>query len=174
VAAPAYRAARLASVRGDLWAESALTYAALLWPDSEGGSALLANDARGIVERAAAYAPYDSGVWLLAASLGARLKWPESDPASALKMSYYTGPNEIDVIPLRLVTATQSAAAADNDIQRFLERDVRMILRRWPELKPALVAAYQDADPRTKRLLEGAVAENDPAFLPTMRAGRSP
>jgi len=63
---------------------------------------------------------------------------------------------------------------ADNDIQRFLERDVRMILRRWPELKPALVAAYQDADPRAKRLLEGAVAENDPAFLPTMRVGRSP
>jgi len=98
---------------------------------------------------------------------------PSRCPTSALKMSYYTGPNEIDLIPLRLVAATRSGAAADNDVQRFLERDVRMILRRWPELKPALVAAYKAADPRAQRLLENAAAENDPAFLPTLRAARS-
>ena len=85
-------------------------------------------------------------------------------------MSYYTGLNELHLIPLRLFTATHSNALSDNDLQQLVQRDVRMILTRWPELRPALAVAYKDAEPEAKQFLEGAVAETDPSFLQTMRA----
>jgi hypothetical protein len=71
---------------------------------------------------------------------------------SALKMSYFTGPNEIHLIPLRLFTATHSSALTDDDIQRLVQREVRMILTRWPEMKAALPAAYDNADPEGQAL----------------------
>jgi hypothetical protein len=169
--ARAYRAARLGGIRGDLWAESSFTYVSPLWR-SEREAAALADEARAVIETALAHAPHDARVWLLAASLGARLRWPHVDPASVLKMSYYTGPNEIGLIPPRLLAAAQ-LGASDSDVQQLLERDVRLVLKRRPELRPALVAAYKDAKPQVKQLLESAVVENDPAFLPTLR-GKNP
>jgi hypothetical protein len=174
--ARAHRAARFGGVRGDLWSEFAYTYSTPLWPGAEPGSdpQMVANEARSIVERALAYAPHDSGVWLLAASLAARFEWPNSDPAAILKTSYYTGLNEIELVPLRLVAATRANALSDTDVQRFVQRDVRMILTRWPELKPTLIAAYGNAAPATKRFLEAAAAETDPGFVQAMRSNATP
>jgi hypothetical protein len=169
-------AAGFGSIRGDLWAESAFTYAALLWPSSEHNADqdTIGSQARTAIDRALAYAPYEPGVWLLAASLSSRLNWPNSSPASELKMSYYTGPNEVYLVPLRLLTAAHSDALTDSDIQQLVQRDVRMILTRWPDLKPALIAAYKDARPEAKRFIESAVAQTDPKFLGTMRTGTKP
>ena len=85
-------------------------------------------------------------------------------------MCYYTGPSEVGLLPLRLLTAIRPGALPDGDIQSFVQRDVRMILTRWPELKPAVIAAYRVADPATKRFLEGAAAETDAAFAQILRA----
>jgi len=171
--ARAQRAAEFGAIRGDLWAEAAFSYAARLWPGAEraADSRAAGDDAQAVVERALAYAPHASGVWLLAAGLASRFGWPHSDAVSALKMSYYTGPNEIYLTPLRLFAATRSSALTDGDIQRLVQRDVRMILTRWPEVKPALPAAYQNAEPEAKRFLERAVTDADPSFLETLRAG---
>jgi hypothetical protein len=89
-------------------------------------------------------------------------------------MSYYTGPNELSLLPLRLFIATHSNALADSDMPGLVRRDVRMILTRWPDLRPALAAAYKDAVPDAKRLLDSAVTETDPAFLRAMRPNASP
>ena len=89
-------------------------------------------------------------------------------------MSYYTGPNELHLLPLRLFIATHSNALSDSDITELVQRDVRMILTRWPELRPALAAAYKDAAPNAKRFLEDAVAAIDPAFLQTIRRSTIP
>jgi hypothetical protein len=89
-------------------------------------------------------------------------------------MSYYTGPNEPHLIPLRLLTATHSNALTDSDLQQLVQRDVRMSLTRWPELRPALAAVYEGAEPDGRRFLEGAVTETDPTFLQTMRANTRP
>lgn len=171
--ARAQRAAEFGALRGDLWAEAAFTYAAQLWPGAErtANSSTAGDDGRAVVERALAYAPHASGVWLMAAGLASRFGWPRSDALSALKMSYFTGPNEIHLIPLRLFTTTHSSALTDDDIQRLVQREVRMILTRWPEMKAALPAAYDNADPEAKRFLERAVTEADPSFLETLRAG---
>ncbi len=162
-------AASFAGIRGDLWTEAAFTYAASLWPGAEQGAngSALASDAGTIVDRALRYAPHESAVWLLAASLASRFKGLTLEPASTLKMSYYTGPNDVYLVPLRLFTATHSSALTDSDIQQQVQRDVRMILTRWPDLKPALAVAYRDAEPTAQRFLEAAVAETDPRFAET-------
>jgi len=167
-------AAAFGDVRGDLWAEAAFTYATLLSPGpaQDADPFTIANQARTVIERALACAPYESSVWLLSARLGFRFNWPNANPVSNLKMSYYTGPNELHLIPLRLLTATH--ALTDSELQQLVQRDVRMILTRWPELRPALAAAYEDAEPDAKRFLEGAVTETDPTFLQTMRATTMP
>jgi hypothetical protein len=126
---------RFGSVRGDLWSESAYTYAAPLWPGAEPDSdpLIAANDVRAVVEQAlkpSHMLRMISSIWLLAARLTARLEWRNSDADLLLKMSYYAGPNEIDLLPLRLLTATRSNALSDGDIQRPVQRDVRMILTR--------------------------------------------
>jgi hypothetical protein len=85
-------------------------------------------------------------------------------------MSYYTGPNELHLIPLRLFTATHSTALGDDDLRQLVQRDVRMILTQWPELRPTLAAAYKGAEADAKQFLEEAVTETDPGFLQAMRA----
>ena len=83
-------------------------------------------------------APYKSGVWLLAARLAFRFNWTNANPIATLKMSYYTGLNELNLIPLRQFTATHSNALSDHDLQQLVQRDIRMILTHWPELRPTL------------------------------------
>jgi hypothetical protein len=168
----AERAARFGAMRGDLWSEAAYAYAAPLWSGAE--SAGDPNEGRTVVERALAYAPHDAAVWLLASGLASRLGWQNADFAAMLKTSYYTGPSESALLPLRLLVATRPGALSDADIQGFVHRDVRMILTRWPELKSALIAAYRAADPGTKRFLEGATADTDAAFVQTMRSSARP
>jgi hypothetical protein len=173
--ARAARAAAFGDVRGDLWAEAAFAYATLLSPgEAQADQSEVAAQARTVIERALARGPYESSVWLLAARLGSRFNWPNADPASTLKMSYYTGPNELHLIPLRLLTATQSNALTDSGLQQLVQRDVRMILTRWPELRPALSVAYEHAEPDAKQFLESAVTDTDPRFLQSMRANTRP
>jgi hypothetical protein len=169
-------AAAFGGVRGDLWAESAFTYATLLSPSpaQDVDLSTIASQAHTVVERALARAPYDADLWLLAARLALRFNWPGANPVSTLKMSYYTGPNELHLIPPRLFAATRSDALADSDLRQLVQRDVRMILTRWTELRPALAAVYEDAEPDAKRFLEGAITEADHTFLQTMRASTSP
>jgi hypothetical protein len=166
-------AADLGGVRGDLWTALALTYASPLWPGAEPGMdpRTIANEARAIIERALAYAPHDSSIWLLAASLASQFNWQNSNPAAALAMSYYTGPNELDLIPLRLLTATRSNALSNDEVRQLVRRDIRMILTHWPELRPALGAAYEAAGPDARHFLGTTIAGADSTFLQTLRAG---
>ena len=148
------RAATLGADRGDLWAGYAFTYATLLWPRSAQAPdpTLVASEARAVVEKALAYAPHNSSLWLLAASLGAQFNWWSSGPAPVLNMSYYTGLSELPLTPLRLHVATHSTALADSeDASDLSNATFRMILTRWHELKPALIATYKDAAPEAKR-----------------------
>jgi hypothetical protein len=169
-------AANLGVIRGDLWAQSAFTYGDLLWDNSGIGStnsssdnALSADVARHRIEKALGYAPHRSDVWLLLAALSSRLNWPKPDPTSALKMSFYTGPSETSLIPLRLLVAARSTALNDPDVQQFVGRDVRMILLHVPALKPAIQAAYHEANSANRRIIESAVNELDPAFVQQLR-----
>ena len=84
-------------------------------------------------------------------------------------MSYYTGANEVELIPLRLHLAVNSQALAENDFQELVRHDIRTIVTRKPELKPAILTAYRDALPTGRQFLEETLKEIDPALLPMLR-----
>lgn len=84
-------------------------------------------------------------------------------------MSYYTGSNEIDLIPMHLLLPVRSDALAGEEFQEFLRHDIRTIVTRKPEPKPAIVAAYRDALPAGQRALEYALGDLDPNLLATLR-----
>jgi len=89
-----------------------------------------------------------------------------------LKMSYYTGSNEVVLMPLRLLVATCSDAINDSELQNLVAREIRLIVTREQNLKPAIVVAYQNASPDGKRFIEAAVADLDSGLMATLRGKR--
>jgi hypothetical protein len=165
----AARAASFGLVRGDLWAEYAITYLNLVWrdePDTESAQASkTVSQAREVVDHALALAPHDARIWLVLASVDMRFNSLNQKPAAALQMSYYTGTNETELIPLRLLLAVNSQALADKDFQQLVRHDIRIIVTRKPELEHAIVAAYRDASPLGRKFLEKTLEEIDPTLL---------
>jgi hypothetical protein len=162
------KAASLALVRGDLWTKSALASAALLESKPPSNSA---NDrVRERLVSALTSAPYQADVWLTLARLANQFKWTRYDVAALLKMVYYMGSNDVDLVAARTKLALRlNMTTVDVELQDFVKRDVNLILRRWPELRPALVEAYGAANPEGRALVEGVIARNDPAFLSALR-----
>lgn len=170
----AKRAARLAVIRGDLWAESAFTYSGLLWTEPEVGqdaSDEKKNEARMNLERALQYSPHRGDVWLMLAAMADRYDRLGYQPSSLLKMSYYTAPNELSLFPLRFRVSLRPNGLQDLEIQDMIRRDIRMVIIKAPALKPALVTAYGAASSQSKAFIDRVVSEIDPAYLAAMRAG---
>ena len=83
-------------------------------------------------------------------------------------MSYYTGPSEQDLVPLRLRIATYSDVLTDIELRQFATRDLRLLLARHE--KSAIAVAYNAASPPGKRFIEQTVGEIDPSALVFLRA----
>jgi hypothetical protein len=163
----ARRAAVIGLIRGDLWAESAFTYADLLWSDGRGGADLV--QAQSSVNRALTPAPHKSSVWLLLAGLASRYRLPNIDVKEAIRMSYYTGPSELDLMPLRLWIAVHSDAFSDIELRDSISRDVRLLFTH--QQKSAIVAAYNAAPSVGRQLIEQTIREIDPSAAESLRAG---
>jgi len=163
------QAASLAVVRGDLWAESAFTYGNLLWLDA---GDQLNTEALKTLTRALRYSPHRGDVWLMFAALANKYKWSGYQPGLLLKMSYYTAPNELALLPLRLDVSLHAKGVIDDaELKDMVRRDISVILTRAPALKPALVAAYRSALPQGKAFAERVISEIDPGYLGVVRAG---
>jgi hypothetical protein len=171
----ALRSASLAAVRGDLWAQSAFTHAGMLWTDQ--ALELEADGERNVgvatsLLKALHYAPHRGDAWLMLASSCERLKLQACNVGSLLKMSYYTSPDQAALLPLRLSQALRLAAiSGDDELADMARRDIRFVLTRSTELRPALSAAYRWASPAGKRLVEQTVTPLDPVYLNHLRAG---
>jgi hypothetical protein len=168
------RAASAAVVRGDLWAESAFTYAGKIWSDltikldPDDG---INGEAHKSLTRALRYSPHRGDVWLMFAALADRYNWSRYQAGSLLKMSYYTAPNEFTLFPLRLIVSLHAKGVmGDAELQDMVWRDISLILTRAPALKPALVAAYRSASPAGKAFAERVITEIDPSYLGVLRA----
>ncbi len=163
------QAASLAVVRGDLWAESAFTYGSQLWLDA---GDQLNTEALKTLTRALRYSPHRGDVWLMFAALANKYKWSGYQPSLLLKMSYYTAPNELALLPLRLDVSLHAKGMIDDaELKDMVRRDISVILTRAPALKPALVAAYKSALPQGKAFAERVISEIDPGYLGVVRAG---
>jgi hypothetical protein len=170
-------AAQLAILRGDLWAQSALTYSDVF---SFEGTAKGANDdpttvqqARDVAERALSLAPHDARIWLVLADIVSRFDWLNGKASAALRMSYYTGQNEIALIPSRLLLSVTLPAISDRDFQALVAHDLRTIVNRKPELKPAILKAYRYATPEGQQFIRDTVKGLDPNLLSNLQQNRT-
>ena len=163
------KAASLALVRGKLWGNSALASAALMENDPAASSGSVSIRER--LVRALVYAPYQPEIWLKLAQLADQFKWTRYDAMALLKMVYYTGAGDIDLVPLRTKLALRlDDVVADVELRDLVTRDVELILRHRPELTPALVEAYKSATPAGRALADSVVARLQPGFLGTLRS----
>jgi hypothetical protein len=160
----AHFAAAGAPLRGDLLARIAMARAApVLKPDKTAVSP----EAIATRERALATArdslassPHASSMWLLVAMLQGQA--PAS--AEALKMSYLTSPADVNLIPTRLSIVSTSAAISDDELKNLARSDIRLILTRRPDLKPAITSAYRRGSAEGKAFIDGVAQLVDPAF----------
>jgi hypothetical protein len=169
----AVTAAEVGMVRGDLWTGAAITTAAPLLFGATGGSPEQASLAkvenmRAIADRAARLSPHDSRIWLVLAGLDFLVDDNDPGGTEILKLSYYTGPNEISLMPLRLLLAVRSNAISDEEVQSLVPLDIQRIIMQRPDLKLAIVLAYKNALPKGRDIIEAALKEADPNFLATM------
>ncbi|WP_439363517.1 hypothetical protein ACNJYD_23940 [Bradyrhizobium sp. DASA03005] len=123
--------------------------------------------------RALRSSPLRGDIWLLLAATSKHSS-PQPSTAAMLRMSYYTAPNDLDLLPLRVsVALAADAMVRDTDLRELIKRDVSLVVRHRPALKPALVTAYRSASADGKIYLEGLISELDPAFLDQVHARSS-
>jgi hypothetical protein len=166
----AHRAAKAGIVRGDLWAEDALTYSNIFRHEDRNVADFYKNStaiqqAYHATERALALAPYDARIWLLLAGLRSRLDQANAKASSAVLMSYYTGRNEPELLPVRLLLSLSLPSITDKDLQQLVSHDLRLIVTQRAELKPAILTAYQYALPEGQQFLRETLKGLDPSFL---------
>ena len=166
-------AANFGTIRGDLWAESAFTYADLLFaktpPDANADTTQSLARARANLLHAVLDAPHQSGAWLLLAGLSLDYPSKDFDAVETLKMSYYTAPSDQDLMPLRLRFAIRSDAFNDFEIRQFITRDLREFLTR--KQKDVIAQSYSAASPAGKRFIEQIIKDVDPSVLKTLPTG---
>lgn len=172
----AHLAAQFGIVRGDLWAQNALTYGEFGRGEqtNTADNVRAAEEARRAAKKALLFAPYNARVWLALANIDSRFGRFNEKASAALRMSFYTGPNEVQLIPTRLLLSLASPAISDKDFQPLVVHDLRTIVTRKPELKPAISNAYQYASPEGQEFIRDALKDLDPnllSILPQKRLG---
>ena len=162
-------AASFGGIRGDLWANSAFTEAALLWSSKEAETdEFLAESlrrARISLDHSLHEAPHRSSAWLLLAGLASRFASLNLDASEPLKMSYYTGPSDQDLVPLRLSVAMQSGMFADVEMRYLVSRDIRLLLARKQNV--TLAEIYNAASLNGKSFIR----DTDPSIVDAIRSG---
>jgi hypothetical protein len=122
------------------------------------------------VARALQHSPLRGDLWLVLATLSRERRSAEYDVPTLLKLSYYTAPNELAVIPLRLTVALgEVSVASEPELRELVQRDVKIALTKQSSLRPALIAAYQSASADGKGLVDDLISERDSAALQSTR-----
>src|SRR5262245_9195240 len=125
-------------------------------------------DARNATERALLFAPHNARIWLALANLDSKFDGLNEKASAALRMYFYTRPSEGALLPARLQLALSLPAISDKDFQQLVAHDLRTIVTRRPELKPAISNAYQNASPEGQQFIRDALKDLDPNFLSTL------
>lgn len=121
------------------------------------------------IKQSLSTSPSDAELWLALAILEARRNPSDLGPAQALKMAYFTAPNDDQLMPARLQTATSSELIADPELKELVRGDVRLMISRRPSQVDAVILAYRRASKLGKDFLEETIRSIDPSVLPTVR-----
>lgn len=113
-------------------------------------------------------APHSSRTWVLLAMLQNQGQDPQP-AAEALRMSYLTSAADVTLIPARLGLISTSVSIADADLKNLARGEIRLILTRRPDLKPAIANAYRLGSPDGKAFIDDAVRSLDPGFAASLQ-----
>ena len=123
-----------------------------------------------VLARALQSSPVRGDLWLMLAALSKERKPAKYDVAALLKLSYYTAPNDLALLPLRLTVALgEVSGASEPELRELVQRDVKIALTKQSSLRPALIAAYQSASAEGKALVNDLISEWDSAALQGLR-----
>jgi hypothetical protein len=84
-------------------------------------------------------------------------------------MSYLTSPADVNLIPTRLPIVSTSVAISDDELKNLARGDIRLILTRHPDLKPAITSAYRRGSADGKAFIDEMTQLIDPAFAASLR-----
>jgi len=159
-------ASMLMPFRSDLRSEYALALASQALNAKQ---AMPSDAAQDVVKSSLKIGPHDSLMWLVLALLQARDNAANSRETESLRMSYLTGQNRADLIPVRLGSVTSKNSLTDMDLVELARGDVRSILTQLPDQRPALAADYARASEAGRQFLETAINTIDPKFIETLK-----
>ncbi len=158
--------------RGDLLADMAMARAAPVLRRGQGAAPPDQEAARGqalaTAQQSLSLAPHSSATWLLVAMLQNQAE-AAATGAAVLKMSYLTSLADISLVPSRLALVSSSAAIADGELRSLARGDIRLILTRRPDLKPAITSAYRDGSADGRTFIQEVVQSLDPGFAASLR-----
>jgi hypothetical protein len=158
-------AASISLMRGDLWADYAVTLAAD--PISMGGG-FTGDRTREAATWAVRLAPHEARAWLLISAFNSSHQ--RADVGGPLKMAYYTGPNDRSLMPLRIKVALETGAIEQPELQVLAEAELRAIAKREKDPAQVLMEAYRNASPEGRRFIKSRANEFDPTLSPSLRA----
>ena len=162
-------AATIAPFRSDLVADHALALAGQALKSETKGDSERLKAVENVIRSALKIGPHDARMWLLLALVQARTNPADPMVAESLKMSYLTGPNRAELIPIRLGAVTANNALSDSDLGEFARGDVRALLSRLPEQRQTLATDYARASEIGKKFLEASIAAVDPGSMNLIR-----
>jgi hypothetical protein len=164
-------AAASAPLRGDLLADIAMARgASALNAQPPLSPGIIATRQRAVTaaRQSLSFAPHASPMWLLLAMLGSQSE-PRDAVTEDLKMSYLTSPADPNLIPARLAAVASTAAIADPELKDLARGDIRLILTRRPDLKPAIVSAFRGGGADGKAYIGDVVQSLDPGFAASLQ-----
>ncbi|MDA9463513.1 hypothetical protein [Bradyrhizobium sp. CCBAU 53415] len=116
------------------------------------------------------YSPLRGDIWLMLAALS-KQHAATLDATSLLKMSYYTAPNALDLIPLRLSVALGTdTAIKEPELRDLIRHDLKVAVTGRLALRPAIAAAYQSASADGRAFAESSISELDPGYVQKLRS----
>ncbi|KYH01016.1 hypothetical protein [Bradyrhizobium sp. DOA1] len=161
--------ASIAAAREDLWTRGG-SKPEVNSTSSTGEQETALPELSNTLARALRSSPLRGDIWLMLAA-ASKHSSPQPGTAAMLKMSYYTAPNDLDLLPLRLsVALATDAVVREPEFRDLIKRDVNLVVTHRPALRPALASAYRSASADGKTYLESLISEQDPSYLDQVRA----
>lgn len=155
-------AARVALVRGDLWASDALAHLSVdvsgnvTPPQNAIERAKVAKE----TEDALALAPLRSDLWLLLSALRPTPAMAADD--DVLQMAYLVGGGKREELHSRLARAVQSPALQSDSLRTFVQTDIAIALGKMPKAREFLQATYTSIPPVNRPVFIAMVKATDP------------
>ncbi|MDA9409894.1 hypothetical protein [Bradyrhizobium sp. CCBAU 45384] len=115
--------------------------------------------------------PLRGDLWLMLAATSREHGSNRYDLTALLKLSYYTAPNDLALVPLRLAVGLGTNSAVNEpELRDLIRRDVKIAVENQPALRSGFGIAYRSATADGRAFADSLISELDPGYLESMHA----